>query len=1090
MRPIIAWFVRNRVAAELLMIAMAVGGLIAAPAIPVKLFPDIDYLIVTVDVAYPGAAPDEVEQGVCVPVEEAIEGVVGIQKISTYAREGHCRTVVEVENDADGNVVATNIRNRVDNVRTFPGLAERPVVAKLERVHPVIEVMISGPIDLHQLEHLADRVRDELLQRDELSQAELIYLRDHEIAVEVSEETLRRHGLSFAQIAGAIQRSSLDLPGGAIKAPGGEVLLRAKGQGRSGDDFEDVAVVARPDGTRLRLGEIAQIRDDYVEGDLDARFDGRQAVMLRIFRVGDEDLVAISDAVKSYIAARSATLPEGIDLTVWQDKSLQVRERLGMMLSNGLSGLALVFVLLLLLMRFRLAFWVCVGVPTSVLGTLMTMPLFGVSFDQVTLFAFILVLGILVDDAIVVAENIYSHEQRSGNRFEAAIRGTQEVTVPVIFGVLTTIAAFAPMLFVPGRMGQIFSFLGITVILCLTYSLIESQLVLPSHLAHGRSEWPRGETSGGPWSLRWQRFQGFFERGLEHLIERRYRPLLRKTLYWRYTAVAAGIGFLLLIGVVATSGHLRFRFFAPTHADYIAAQLVMPQGTPAAQTLAGVQRLEAVGERVMQQISREAGVELVQHRLVSIGHHAFVADNSLGRSGGGHLGEVVFELLPAAERPYDARFTTEAIARAWREQAGGVAGALELSFAYDLFSAGAPIALQLRGASAESLEAAAVIAKQRLADYPGVFDVADTREPGKDELQLEILPGAESLGLTLSDLASQVRQAFYGEEVQRIQRGRHEVKVVVRYPELERRSLADLDELRIRTPEGAEVPFWSVARVESSRGYSSIRRSDGDRVIEVTAYVDPGHGVTPNQVVADFTEKAWPEIARAHPDVAYRFGGEQEDQAKAFSGLVRAFPMVLLAIFALLAIPLGSFLQPLIIMSVIPFGIVGAVLGHLLMGFWDPDLRSMSFSSLIGIFALSGVVVNASLVLVDRVNRLREEGLPMREAVMEAAVSRFRPILLTDFTTFVGLVPMLFARSMQAKVLVPMSISLGYGVLFATVITLLLVPCGYLILEDLRDLWQRRAEWPRLARRGLAQSREEYANWRASLRGPADRGAL
>ncbi len=1062
MSGLIAWFVRNPVAANLLMAALLAGGLVAAPHIPLKIFPDIDTQIVTIGVSYPGATPEEVEEGVCIPIEEEVESIVGVETLRTTASEGDCSIRVELFADADADRVTAEIQNRVDAITSFPEEAEEPVVSKLVLKWGVVDVALSGAVGEDVLKQLGRRVRDEIAALEAVTQVELLYDRPYEISIEVSEEALRRHGLGFDQVVRAVRRSSLDLPGGSIKAAGGEILLRSVGRAYRGPDFEEIVVLTRADGTRLTLGEIARVVDGFEDTELMASFDGRPAVMVRVLRTGAEDAIEISDAVKAYLADAALRLPEGIDLTVWQDSSEQLRGRLDILLRNGRTGLILVFAVLALFLRFRLAIWTSLGVPIAILGALMTMPLLGVSIDQVSLFAFIVVLGILVDDAIVVAENVYTHERRLGDRVRAAIEGTREVSVPVVFGVLTSVAAFAPLLVIPGRLGQIFWFMGVTIVACLLFSLVESQLVLPSHLSHGRSK-----LGAAPKSLpqvgiarRWERFQDRFSRGLQNFIDGRYRAFLGRALEWRYLAVSIGLALLMLAVGVAGSGRLRFSFFPPVEADYVAAQVTLPQGAPLAVTQAATRRLEAVAIELARELDGEdapASGSFVRHRLVSIGQQAFESFGSRDGPSGGHIGEVVLELAPSEQR----HLSTGEVARRWEARVGGIPEAVELVFATDYFSAGRPIDLQLSGPDNEELVAAAEAAKVALAAYPGVSEIADSFRLGKRELRLEILPEAEPLGLSTQDLARQVRQAFYGEEAQRIQRGRDDVRVMVRYPEAQRRSLADLENMRIRTAEGVEVPFSSVARASFGRGYADIRRSDRERVVNVTADVDLTR-TTANAVLADLKAGALPAILAEHPSVRLGMEGEQRDQTRAFGGLLGAYPAALLAIYALLAIPLGSYFQPLIIMSVIPFGMIGAVVGHLLLG------RAISFSSVIGLVALSGVVVNASLVLVTAVNRRRAAGASVREAVEESGVARFRPIVLTAVTTFAGLTPLMLERSLQAQMLIPMAISLAFGVLFATAITLILVPCGYLILEDLgRPLRRRRQARAERARRAM-----------------------
>jgi multidrug efflux pump subunit AcrB len=1048
-RRIIAWFVANPVAANLLMAVLVIGGLVAAPQLPQKIFPDVDSGIVMITVAYRSAPPDEVEQGVCVPIEEEIEGVNGVETVRSTASEGQCRVRVDLYPGADGDVVTSEIKNRVDGIRTFPEEAETPVVSKLQIRHPVVDVALSGEVDEETLKRLGRRVRDEIASLPEVTQVDLVYDRDYEVSIEVSEESLRRFGLSFDQVVRAVRRSSIDLPGGSLKAEGGEILLRSVGRAYRGADFARIVVLTRADGTRVTLGEIARVVDGFESEERSASFDGEPAMLIRVQRTGDEGVLTISKAVRRYVAEAGRRLPEGVRLTVWKDASVALRGRLDTLIRNGRSGMLLVFAVLALFLRFRLAVWVTAGVPVAILGALMTAPLFGVSIDQVSLFAFILVLGILVDDAIVVGENVYTHESRTGDRRLAAVDGTHEVSVPVIFGVLTSVAAFVPLLVIPGRMGQIFFFMGVTVIACLTWSVVESQLVLPSHLSRGRSK--LGETSGrvhGGVRRRWEAFQDRFARGLQRFTDERYRFFLRRVLAWRYLSVAAGLSLLMLAAGVVGSGRLSLTFFPPVEADYVAALLTMPQGTPAEVTAGGLAQLRQAARELAAELDPQyapEGGSLVRHTLVSLGQQSFGAMNRRTEESGSHVGEVVLELLPSEQR----KIGTRAIAQHWRERIGEIPDATEVVLVTDLFSAGSAIDLQLRGSRDAPLAEAAAAVRGRLAQYPGVVDIADSFRPGKREIQLEILPEAEPLGLAMEDLARQVRQAFYGEEAQRIQRGRDDVRVMVRYPESERRSLADLENMRIRTADGVEVPFFSVARAHFGRGFADIRRTNRRRVVNVTADVDRSR-TTSNRVVADFRENALPAILARYPGVSVALEGEQDDQQKAVGGLLTAYGGALLAIYVLLAIPLGSYLQPLVIMAVIPFGIVGAVGGHLLMG------RAMSFPSLLGVVALSGVVVNASLVLVVAVNRRRAAGDSLRKALEHAGTSRFRPILLTAVTTFAGLTPLMLETSLQAQILIPMAVSLAYGVVFATAITLFLLPCAYLILEDVARLWRRR----------------------------------
>jgi multidrug efflux pump subunit AcrB len=1050
----IEWFARNHVAANLIMLMLVVGGLSTIFVITQKTFPDIDIDMIRIDVEYRGAAPEEVEEGICIRIEEEIEGLEGIDEIRSAAVEGACTVSVELLTGADEDQALTDIKNRVDAIDTFPDESEKPIISHVIIRRAVVDVAISGDVGERTLKEIGQRVRDEIAALPEVTQAELQSIRPYEISIEVSEETLRRYGLTFDQVVQAVRRSSLDLPGGSVKTAGGEILLRTKGQAYRGEEFERIVVVTRADGTRLTLGEIAEVVDGFEDIDEWSRFDGKPAVMVRTFRVGEQDTIEISNAVKAYVAEAQARMPAGVEVTVWQDATHTLRSRLDTLLRNGRSGFLLVLLVLAAFLKPRLAFWVTLGVPISFMGALWTLPALNIAIDVISLFAFIVVLGILVDDAVVVGENVHTHQSKGAPRLEGAIRGTQEVAVPVVFGVLTTIVAFGPALLVPGPMGQIMGQLATVVIACLFFSVIESQLVLPAHLSHRRERPQETGLAAAPRSrlrrigARIGRAQDRLAAELQQFAGSVYRPLLERALAWRYLTICSAIALLLwALGVIA-SGRMHFAFFPPIEADYVAALLTMPQGTPAEVTASAVAHIERASEVLRAELDPQyaPGGSVVKHRHATVGAQPFRSQQAqnpqaAGRSsaGGAHLGEVVLELIASEER----EISTSQVAARWRELTGPIPDATELVFSSDLFSTGEAINIQLQGPSIDDLRRAADRVKDGLAEYPGVLDITDSFRAGKQEVKLAILPSAEPLGLTMQDLARQVRQAFYGEEAQRIQRGRDDVRVMVRYPRGQRRSLASLENMRIRTTDGAEVPFHVVARAELGRGFATIRRADRQRVVNVTADVDRTQ-TTANEVLASLLAGPLGEILADYPGMSYSLEGEQREQRRALGGLARGYVLALFGIYALLAVPLRSYLQPLIIMSVIPFGFVGAIGGHLLLGY------NLSFMSVIGIIALSGVVVNSSLVLVDFINRRRAKGLPLRRAVRSAGVARFRPIVLTALTTFAGLTPLMMERSVQAQFLIPMAVSLAFGVIFATVITLLVVPCAYLILEDVR----------------------------------------
>ncbi len=1046
MNRAIAWFAGNHVAANLLMMLLVVGGLLSIPTIKQELMPELSLDVVTVSVAYPGAAPIEIEEGICIRIEEELQGLRGVKRLSSTAAEGFCLVSVELVAGEDVRRRLDEIRSRVDGIDSFPEEAEKPVIVQTDVRFQVLDVAVWGDVDEETLKRLGQQVRDEIAALPGITDVELVATRPYEVAIEISEDALLRHGLSFDHVVRAVRLSSLDLPGGSVKTAGGEILIRTKGQAYRGGEFEKLILLSRPDGSRLQLGDVARVVDGFEETDQLAHFDGRPTTLVEVYRVGDQSALEISTTVREYIEQAKGRLPDAVTLTVWQENARFLRARLDSLLGNGRDGFALVLLVLALFLRLRLAFWVSLGVPLSFLGTLFVMPSLGLSINLISLMAFIVVLGIVVDDAIVVGENAHTEQSRGAAPLAGAIAGAQGIAMPVVFGVLTTVVAFVPMLFVVGPSGRMVRVIPMIVIACLVFSLIESLFVLPAHLAHAGSRQTRGRN---PVTRTWLRFQGAVASALQRLIREVYRPLLEILLEWRYLTVAAGLSILLIAMAVLGGGWLRFVFQPEVEGDVAVAYLTMPQGTPVEVTGDALGQLTRAAEAVRREVDaeRESG-SVIAHIFDAVGEQPYrrrqastVAAWSQSLPTGSHLGEVEIEVVPSQERA----ITVEEFTRRWRERTGMIPGAVELSFASTMISAGAPIHLELAGPDLDELVTAAERVKRALAVYPGVMDISDSFRGGKQEIELEILPEAEALGLTLSDLAGQVRQAFYGHEVQRIQRGRDDVKVVVRYPAEDRRSLGDLERMRIRAADGSAVPFSSVARANLGRGFSSIQREDRRRVVSVTAAVDT-HVANANEIVADLKREVVPEIEAIQSRLQISFGGEQREQAEVLGSLIRGWIIALIAIYALLAVPLRSYAQPLIIMAAIPFGLIGAVGGHLIMQY------EFSMMSVVGMVALSGVVVNDSLVLVDYVNKRRAAGTALRDAIRQAGTARFRAILLTSLTTFAGLTPLLMERSVQAKFLIPMGISLAFGVIFATLITLVMVPVSYLILEDLTHL--------------------------------------
>ena len=1035
MHRAINWFTRNGVAANLLMTIMLLGGVMGLFTTHQEEFPNIDFEVVSVTVPYLGAAPEEAEQGVCIRIEEAVEGTEGIDKILSTASEGTCSVSVQLHDDADGARALNEIKSLVDGIAAFPAETEKPIVSKMSFRANVIEIAISGDTDERTIKEVSRRIRDDVARLPGISQVDLAYVRPYEISIEVPEYTLRRYGITLDQVAQALRRGSLDMPGGTIRTDGGEILLRTKGQMYLGQEFGDIVVVTREDGTQIRLSEIATIVDGFQEGDLLARFNGKRAAIVKVFRIGEEDIMQMAADVKAYVDEARFTVPEGIELTLWGDSSEELRDRVNTLMTTAIGGLALVLVILALFLRFRLAMWVAAGIPIALLGTIAMFPYFGVSISTMTVMAFILVLGIVVDDAIVVGERVYAHEQMGKSPIRAAVDGTWEVSIPVIFGVLTTVAAFLPLLMVDGRMAGFFGVIGVVVVIALAMSIIESQWILPSHLAHRRRSEKKADG-------RWTRFQEFFSKGLQNFADRHYLPFLARAIAWRYVTAAVSLGVLIVAMSLILSDRVVFSFFPSIDGDKVFATLEMPQGVSADTTQRAAAQIESTIDVLRQQLDAdrpEGAPSVIKNVLVSVGTHIHRGGpprpEQPGRS---DFAEIALELLPIADRDW---IVASDVADQWRDLVGSIPDAVNLGFSSASFSAGEPIKVELTGPDVNELRLAAIELKAQLSRYAGVYDITDSFRAGKQEIQLKLLPEARNLGLTLNDLAGQVRSAFYGTEVQRIQRGPNEVRVMVRLPESERRSIGNLEDMRIRTPSGAEVPFTSVATFDLGRGYSQINRVNGERTIDVSAEVDRGV-VTPEEVNVSILTEAIPSIRAMFPTVRAHAGGEQEERSKAMLGLAYGALLSLVLIYALLAIPLRSYVQPLVIMSVIPFGAVGAIIGHFVM-----DVQLMFFSML-GIVALAGVVVNASLVLVDYINKQRKKGTPVLEAVITSGAVRFRPIILTSTTTFFGLLPLMTNQNPSTFFIVPMAVSLAFGVLFATTITLILVPSLYLIAED------------------------------------------
>ena len=1024
-RGVIAWFARNPVAANLLMLLIICAGLFSLWTIRKEALPPVEPRMIEVGVAYPGAAPEEGEDGVVARIEEALEDVEGIEEMRGWAFEGYGEVDIELRTDTDISRAMDEVKIAVDSISTFPEEIERPQVRREVFRAQVMMIQFWGDVDEATLKRLADEARDEIVRIPGVAAANLMGARDFEIAVEVQEETLRRYGLTLDAVAAAIRASSLDLPGGALRTESGDVRLRVKGQAYTADEFSRIVLRTNPDGTRLTVGDIADVKDGFAETWFYSFFDGQRSIGLDVYTSKQGSEIAVGERLRAWVAERQDELPDGVYVDYWGDASYYLGERLGMMLENLALGSLLVFVLLGLFLRPQVAFWVIVGIPVAFLGALAFMPAFDLSINLLSLFALVLVLGIVVDDAIVIGESAYAEMETSGAGRDAVVRGAQRVAVPATFGVLTTIAAFAPMTMVTGAMERLAHSVGWVVILALIFSLVESKLILPAHLAHVRAR----KRSEGLLT----RVQDACTNGLARFVQNRYQPFLARCVAHRWTTLAVFVALLLLSAGFAAGGQLRFVFFPNLADDFVRARIELAEGAPeelAAQVLSTLQtELEAVNEELKDE---NGGNDVVRH----MGTFLF----------GGSNGQIVVELHPG-----DGRQVSPArVAEVWRERIGEIAGLQKLEIRSSQFSGGGPpIGFRLYSSDTEQLEAASAALVDHLRTFNGVYEVESSTTSGTREIRLEIRPEAEALGLTLADLARQVRQAFYGAEAQRIQRGTNEIKVMVRYPEAERRSVGDLEDMWIRTPDGTEVPFTSVARAYFDEAPARIQHFDRRRAVNVTANVDVD-SIDPGDIVRNVRENFLPELEARYPGVVSSLSGAAEEEQETLRLVAAGAVLALLVIYALMAVPLGSYTQPLIIMSVIPFGVIGAVMGHLAFGI------AASLVSLMGCVALAGVVVNDSLIMVDFVNDGVARGQPRAEAAVEAGARRFRAIMLTSMTTFFGLVPMMLESSGAASFMKPMAISLAFGILFATVITLVLIPCLYVILDDLAWVFGRR----------------------------------
>ena len=1032
----IAWFARNGVAANLLMGIILISGFFSIRGLKMELFPDFDLDLVTISVPYPGAAPLEVEDGICKQIEEKIWDLDGIKEMTSFARENVGVVSVQVERTKDAKLLADEIKVRVDSILNFPDEAEKAMVEVATQKRKVLAVAIHGKADPKSLRKLADKTLDDLTNLSGITQVEIAGIRKPEIGIEVSENALREHGMSFDDVARALKKSSVDIPGGVARTSSGETLLRSMGKAREGREFNELEVMTTANGSNLKLNDLAWVKDGFEDKVLYTEFSDEPAVTLRVFRVGNQSPLDISKKVSDYVEKISPTLPEGLSMTIWKDSSFYLQGRLEMMVRNAFQGLLLVFLVLSLFLRPSLAIWVAIGLPISFMGAFATMGLVGASINLVSLFAFIVVLGILVDDAIVVGESVYTLGSKGEKPLQASIKGTHLVAMPVTFAIITSMVAFVPMLFLPGWLGKLMKDIPLVVIPALFFSLVESKFILPYHLSLCRfDKLPKNWIS---------KLQNKVSVGLEKLIETVYQPFLKVCLEWRYLTLSIFMGLLFITVGLIIGGHVpSIRGVPPVPSDYISVKLSMEDGVPAKTTEKALLEVERARLEVVDYLVGRNEPNPFRYVMKTMGAQPFSGGpkSSSNIVTGSNLGEISVELIKSEDRTRSA----PQISALWRDRIGPLPGVKEMYFG-DVAAGGSRTAIdiEIAGHDLDNMSEAADKLKNKLATYEGLFDISDTYSGGKREMKIRLKPNGRSLGLTQADLGRQVRQAYYGEEIQRIQRERDEVKVMLRYPLADRKTLTALSNLRVRAPNGVGAPLEEVATIELGQGYPTIKRSDRARIISVQTSADKVLADIPS-IENDLDTKFIPALREEFPNIRFSFVGEKKEQEESDSGLAQAGGICLFVIYALLAIPFRSYLQPFLIMSVIPFGLIGAVLGHFLFGL------PLSQLSHFGLVALTGVVINDSLVLVHYVNQRAKE-TTLLEATRLAGMARFRAILLTSLTTFVGLLPILFERSLQAQFLKPMAIAIGFGVLFATFITLLMVPCLYLILEDLKKI--------------------------------------
>ncbi|WP_149304084.1 efflux RND transporter permease subunit [Pareuzebyella sediminis] len=1012
----IAYMAKNSIATNLLMLILLGGGLFTMYTIQKEVFPEFQLDFVDVSVAYPGASPAEVEQGVLQPVEEAVRGVQGIKEIVSEAREGSGEISIELIAGSERMKAFQDIDQAINRIRTFPDDIERPEVRLQSRQRDVLQIGLYGDADVWTLRQLAERLRTILLSNPAITQVELGNVPDYETRIEIPRSNLQKYNLTLGQVANIIRQSSNDVPAGAVQTQSGEILLRMQERKQWAEEYGNITIVSSEAGAKVALKDIAEITDGFEEVGFHGQFNQSNYVELRIFRIGDQSPLEIADAVENILD--NFQLPPGIKYRTDSNRAEDYQQRLSLLTENGVLAILIVLLILTLFLEYRLAFWVMMGMTVSFVGGMILLPLIGISVNMISMFGFLVVLGIVVDDAIVVGENVYEYRQKGLSPMQAAIAGTKDVSLPVTFSIVTTIIAFVPLLFMPGETGKFWKPLPAVVIVILSVSLLEALFILPSHLGHLKKKKNKNK-----WVLKLEGWQRAFAQSFDGFIENTYRPFLDLCLRFRYITLSIAVALLLMVGGYGLSGHMGLIMMPEVAADEIEAGVRLPVGTTPDQAA-----------KVAHDISEATQRMFEEHNLYEVAEG--IKTNVRGQS----FIDVEIVMLPPDQRD----ITAAAVIALWRDNIGDIEGVDQITFEAERGPGGArqAISIDLSHSDINVLERASAAFVERMKAFSNTRDVTDNYNKGKMQFDFKLLPQGRNLGLTSDDVGRQVRDAFFGALALRQLRGMNEIEVRVKLPREERKNIKNLENFLIQTPNGTEVPLLDVVEVEQREAFTSINRRDGRRVVNVGMDVEPANSV--GRVIASVQEETLPQLRADFPGITWSFEGSQADMRESTNTLKAGFAIAMLLIYALLAIAFSSYIQPLIVMTAIPFGIVGAVIGHILLGY------DLSLVSLMGVIALSGVVVNDSLIMIDYANKRRQKGEAIYASIHEAGLRRFRPIILTTMTTFGGLAPIILETSSQAFYLIPMAISLGFGIVFATTIILVIVPCLYLILEDIR----------------------------------------